>query len=932
MSSPSPSPSPGPAKSRWSRMGAAVRRSSTLLQKGSGSLSSRNNSTESLATLSRTPSKQKLDTTPATLNRYVSSAAVETIPTAIPETPRENSAVAENPAKGAKLSPINQQTSTKPSSRAATPPPAPAPAVVPDDDPMSPQGYVPPPLVDTTAGNPGAFTDDPDSLPQPIIATDPFASNSNTDLRGNSEAGHSKEEVQFAEEPDVLVDSPKSHTTSLSAQPEAPKPFFEKPVVKGMDKEPTNEFAAAVEANTIIASSAEPSHSPKYIPQVLSPQNESDDDDYLPNPLPSHYEQRALSAAHTPVPVPQNLSPAPIFSLPTHDPTYGTDIWGHAERNNSVRFPNPHERVEESRAPQVTTIARQERVVEAPKVSTHLDYIHMPKPQPSPGHIQPPVVNEEDVSRNAVSMPLPAFHDVIPSRSVRARRSDDSISIPRYVVTNERQPLLGAGSSKQPAYVRNDTFGVLDDSPVAPANGNGNHAAWVPNNSHATTPGRLQELGWLEYHLPDGSFYYLHPARKIVTDLNLRLEKVLADVSSWVEMEMGNGGFGSTSRYPGSTNHGNGQAGHGKAVETPGVEVWLRDAESKKKRRFKPVKCYVDHHARTVIVDRGHHGGRAKHHKEDDQLDMEFRYWSFVETHPAHATLSMKAKAEALDALTWAWTDRLLPSHRAIPAPFAQDECQELMTLLRSFGAGNPDDHGIHNRIVARVQLRVALWRQKYFRPNKPFPKDVLVGSVKLPTRRRPFYRVLSDVVVSILCLGLPWLFVGRSRGSMGEEHGSMGSARGVGAIFVVGACTCIAAAIILSASITFLSLQGLALLPRIAILVAIVFATLAMASTLVAVFKHKADVQRTSNVLDFEGNVGLTGRGIILSLPLVFLSYSLISFLTAIGIHTIRGGMIFGPSLTLQSVGSGMKWPVLGAAGMLMAIVWATHGSLSRP
>lgn len=83
-------------------------------------------------------------------------------------------------------------------------------------------------------------------------------------------------------------------------------------------------------------------------------------------------------------------------------------------------------------------------------------------------------------------------------------------------------------------------------------------------------------------------------------------------------------------------------------------------------------------------------------------LDMEYRYWSFMEAHPAHASLSFQARTEAVEVLTWAWTgmsitshlfvsshillDRLLPSHGSIPAPFTQEECHELLSLLRSFG------------------------------------------------------------------------------------------------------------------------------------------------------------------------------------------------------------------------------------------------------
>jgi len=52
---------------------------------------------------------------------------------------------------------------------------------------------------------------------------------------------------------------------------------------------------------------------------------------------------------------------------------------------------------------------------------------------------------------------------------------------------------------------------------------------------------------------------------------------------------------------------------------------------------------------------------------EEDQLDTEYRYWSFMEAHPGHNSLPAKAKLEAMDVLTCAWTECLLPSHRAVP-------------------------------------------------------------------------------------------------------------------------------------------------------------------------------------------------------------------------------------------------------------------------
>ena len=251
-------------------------------------------------------------------------------------------------------------------------------------------------------------------------------------------------------------------------------------------------------------------------------------------------------------------------------------------------------------------------------------------------------------------------------------------------------------------------------------------------------PPRLHDLGWLEYHLPDGSVYYVHPTRRVTTDLNLRIERILFAVDGWMEE---------------------------RKDETLDVSVegWLREADGKKhvqkkasggwwggKNKAEEViyfeRFWVDHHARSVVKDgdegrkaisyaRGHghgYGGHGKGKKPSSppqkstedrafnfslfsshlshtsfvELDLEYRFWSFMENHPAHTALPVKAKSEAMDVLNWAWTgtpfffrrcsvdanlflqDRLLPSQSSIPPPFTQEECQELMALLRSFNNG----------------------------------------------------------------------------------------------------------------------------------------------------------------------------------------------------------------------------------------------------
>lgn len=67
-------------------------------------------------------------------------------------------------------------------------------------------------------------------------------------------------------------------------------------------------------------------------------------------------------------------------------------------------------------------------------------------------------------------------------------------------------------------------------------------------------------------------------------------------------------------------------------------------------------------------------------------LDDEYRYWVFIELHPAHIpqVIVEGARKDAIDALHWSYTDRLL-THPHLPPttpPFSQDECIELFKLL----------------------------------------------------------------------------------------------------------------------------------------------------------------------------------------------------------------------------------------------------------
>jgi len=339
------------------------------------------------------------------------------------------------------------------------------------------------------------------------------------------------------------------------------------------------------------------------------------------------------------------------------------------------------------------------------------------------------------------------------------------------------------------------------------------------------------------------------------------------------------------------------------------------------------VRCWVNHKKRSVSFDplqtaSGHGGIRElRLAGGEDRMDMEYRYWSFIETHPSHTTLPFEVRTEAMDVLTWAWTDRLL-SHRPVPTPFTQEECQELLTLLRSFGDAQSNSgiqSLVHTRIVSRILLRAVEWRQFHFRPNKPLPKDVERSGLRRPQRSIPFRRVAFDFMVSCVCLGIPYLFLDRAtRQQRMDEEGGL---RNAGPVLMLGACTCLVAAIVLSASVTFLSLPGLDSVARIAVLVAILFASFSMASTLVALFRFKADMDRPVAAAG-EGLMTLSGRSIIMSLPLVCLAYAIISFVTGIILYTFRGYAVTDPSLIQRHFENYTRWAVVGSLGGLAGML----------
>ncbi|KAI0076911.1 hypothetical protein K474DRAFT_1662296 [Panus rudis PR-1116 ss-1] len=512
-------------------------------------------------------------------------------------------------------------------------------------------------------------------------------------------------------------------------------------------------------------------------------------------------------------------------------------------------------------------------------------------PQPEQVQTNPESEHYHPQIPEPMVLPLPSLSSVTHKTSgYSLGERTNGHSDPAHHETDERLPLLPRG---------------IDNNAASSSKAAGNAIAF-PSAQVAVWPTAghsLRSLGWTEYVLPDNSFYYVNKSTRVVTDIDLRNAKKLEAVTEYLDRKL-----------PEEV---------GLAPE--GWELWLREAGATK-HGFSPLRNWVNHKAKLLSFDpppatEGEASTLPDHLTDDDRLDMEYRYWAFMEGHPAHAPLPEKAHFDALDALTWSYTDALLPSHQPAPPPFAPQECQELMGLLKSFDTHPNVISVVHTRMVARILLRVAQWRQQYFRPNKPLPHDVSKGPLR-PERRMPIRRVFLDVFMTIACLGIPYIFMGRSQPSRIDEESGL---RGPGPMLMIGACACLISAVILSASVTFMTLPGLDDIARVAGLIAILFSASSMVSAVVALFRYKSEFERTVVYVGGEGLVFLQRRSIIMSLPLVFLAWAIAAFVTAITFYSFRGASLTSRVIVKGPFPDYTHWVTVGTLGGLAGILIMT-------
>ncbi|KAI0319135.1 hypothetical protein OF83DRAFT_1111938 [Amylostereum chailletii] len=179
-------------------------------------------------------------------------------------------------------------------------------------------------------------------------------------------------------------------------------------------------------------------------------------------------------------------------------------------------------------------------------------------------------------------------------------------------------------------------------------------------------PMREFELrGWSACVGADDATYFYHRATQIVTDMDLRSSSALSLLFDMMDVTC--------------------------VVRPPpdGWELWIQMLPST--ASDVPTQCHWIHHetrwiSRTCPEDDD--SERCSGLSKTERLEMDIRYWSYVEAHPSHESAYLRTVSSAINLLTRCHAELILSTPDRTAPPFTLDECQKLTDMINSLGSG----------------------------------------------------------------------------------------------------------------------------------------------------------------------------------------------------------------------------------------------------
>ncbi|KAF8897409.1 hypothetical protein BD779DRAFT_1490637 [Infundibulicybe gibba] len=275
-------------------------------------------------------------------------------------------------------------------------------------------------------------------------------------------------------------------------------------------------------------------------------------------------------------------------------------------------------------------------------------------------------------------------------------------------------------------------------------------------------------------------------------------------------------------------------------------------------------------------------------------------YWNYLWSHPSHVKTPERAIQDAIDALTWFYTDNLISGSKSV-VPFSKTECEDLFRVVHQLPLNG--DSTSKTVFLAWLLREICSYRaaEHYGLHTQRF-------HAKKPARSHSrIFLLIIGLLTNIFCFGIPHAYYAHVKFSS-EYRGRLASVQQNWEGYVARLVREYSHFLLVVCELPscFLALPNLSDGAKLATIIS-TFASLGSIITGVfSIWRHQANT-RTSASFAYMHNVehkswGLHGHAIVLSLPPVLLVWSIICFTISVVVYA------------MQNVSNGNPWDRVSA------------------
>ncbi|KAF9451631.1 hypothetical protein P691DRAFT_723639 [Macrolepiota fuliginosa MF-IS2] len=433
------------------------------------------------------------------------------------------------------------------------------------------------------------------------------------------------------------------------------------------------------------------------------------------------------------------------------------------------------------------------------------------------------------------------------------------------------------------------------------------------NPCKSTDTGALMPEGWKICVHPQGWMYFFNPTLKIASDHDVRNPEIYASIMN--------------------------DADRGYTLDdSMEIHFFAQGHQTTAAGRIpKNFYLFVDHSRCIAFYEDELELMYCKDIEFDIRMNRRARlYWNYVWNHPVHIPTPKRATTEALDALTWFYTDNLISSHKST-VPFSKLECEDLLRIVHQLSGRSAFFHGecrsrllsedsTYGHAPARTVFLAWILRESYkYRDAEnhgqytakdfmTYQRSKLPQADPVPTLSLPML-LFQFLLIRCLFFGIPntyYLHVkltSEYRGRLASVQSNWESyvdrlVREYSHFLLISTVLLSYESPVLippipdlstySATIGFLSAPNL---PEVTVVLAVASALISLGAIIIGVFSiwtHQAKTQK-ANLYTYLYNAkhshfGFLGHAIILSLPPVLLIWAILAFTVALLTYAVQG------------------------------------------